>query len=126
MSALDIPPHSPTASRLAVTALVLIAAFALTSGFLRQVVAAAPQARAVAAGADTIAEATPAPEPSLQTAEPPPRHMHLADAAPVDLSDDIPPAADPPTAASAGAADASASAPDPAPAEAKDPPSSVE
>ena len=109
MSALDIPAHSHATSRLAVTALALIAGFALTSGFLRQVVAVAPQPRAVATGTDSIAEATRAPEPSLQVAEPPPRRVHLADAEPVDLSADIAPADPVP------AADASATAPDPAP-----------
>jgi hypothetical protein len=110
MSALDIPPHSPAASRLAVTALVLIAAFALASGFLRQVVGVAPQSGAIATGAaDAIAEATPVPEPTLQVAEPAPRRVRVADAAPVDAREDIAPADAVP------AADAAATAPDPAP-----------
>lgn len=117
MSALDIPPHSAGASRLAVTALALIAAFALTSGFLRQVVAVAPQHQAPTAVADPIAEATPAPEPILQVAEPTPRRAHVAEAAPVDVSDGVAP----PDAAPG--ADASATAPDtPPPASPADPP----
>jgi hypothetical protein len=124
MRPLDIPPHSPAASRLAVASLALIAGFALVSGYLRQVVAAAPQPQVVTAGADTIAEATPAPEPTLQVAEPAPRRVHVAE--PVDLSDDIPPPDNAPAAANASAADASASAPDPAPVSPSDPPSSIE
>jgi hypothetical protein len=113
MSPLDIPPHSPAASRLAVTSLALIAGFALVSGYLHQVADLAPPPRvaAAAAGTDSIAEATPAPEPMLQVAEPPPRRAHVAAAEPVDLSDEIAPAE------SAPAADASAVAPDPAPPE---------
>jgi len=126
MSALDIPPHPHATSRLAVAALGLIAAFALTSGFLRQVVKAAPQAPVVASATDTIAEATPAPEPTLQTAEPPPRRVHVAEAEPVDLSDEIAPVAEPPAAASDGAADAAASVPDPTPAPPSEQPSLTE
>jgi hypothetical protein len=112
MSALDIPPHPRSASRLAVTALGLIAAFALATGYLRQVVAMAPEPIAAGeAGLQTsIAEATPAPEPTLQVAEAPPRRAH--DAEPVDISEGLAPAATDP----APAADASASAPDSAPA----------
>jgi len=105
MRPLDIPPHSPAASRLAVASLALIAGFALTAGYLRQVVAAAPQPQVVTAGADTIAEATPAPEPTLQVAEPPPRRVRLAE--PGDRSEGNAP---PPVPAT----DATATAPDPA------------
>jgi hypothetical protein len=107
MSALDIPPHSRAASRLAVTALALIAGFALASGYLRQVVAI-PQAPVPGPVGAPIPEATPAPEPTLQVAEAPPHRVHAAEAAaPIDPT----PEAALATADAAPAVDASASAP---------------
>ena len=114
MRALDIPPHSPSSSRLAVTVLALIAGFALASGYLRQVVSTAPAS--IPAGgsgpAMDIPEATPAPEPTLQVALAAPHRVRLADteSAPTDASEAAPPAA----TNSAPVAEASASATGPA------------
>jgi hypothetical protein len=123
MSALEIQPHSRQASTMAVAFLSLLAAGAFVAGLNNQLIGAqalspfpAPAVpSAQARVADTIPEATPAPDMQLAEAGPAvPRHAARPDPSADDATlVDVPA----PTAAEAPpAVDAAATAPDTEPA----------
>jgi hypothetical protein len=122
MSALEIQPHSRQASTLAVTLLSLLAAGAFVAGLNNQLIGArglspfpAPGPAAQARVADTIPEATPAPDMQLADAGPAvPRHAARPDPGADDPAlVDVPA---PPAAEAPPAVDAAATAPDTEPA----------
>jgi hypothetical protein len=114
MSAFDIAPHSRRGIRLAMGFLALAAGAAFAEGFVRQLMTDTPPPPPRAMPGDAaIAEATPAPPPTLQApAQPKPRRAAVVDDEAPAL--DAPAAADSPAASPPApvAADAAATAPD--------------